>query len=541
MVGIGANFALDGLPAEVLFTITAYLGGQDLKDLRLCCKRLASIVEPRVFEDIVVVPYQESFERLSYLANHQKLRKYVQGVTYDCRRLAVDDEPKYDPTFTRLWALSTTTKINRFSPVDMTEVLSQRRTLQRTFLSPDSASAAEEEQLRSGFGALVKLQRVVVKGGHDDNLHNTHPARFHQQMVKKAQLVPNTYICYSSKRRVELTLEALLKSGRAISDLRLENVNWLALGPLRNILASVQHLRLCPQNAAPHGWRRLDPAIHDAYREVGFCLNHPVRHNLQNLEIWFLPLIPWIEELEQNDLREMILFSAYLFSSKCHYPGLRKLHIGTYYTYEHDLLEFLTRASPTLRSLSMEHLGLLADRQDLSPATNVDIMVTSPAWIRPPSACWVKVIKFLHSDMNLEHVSFLGTLVSHAQRWICRDQDSAHRQWKDSFDQVSDRGQLRGILNSYPERARTNIVGWIGSGDGVLCHLIYDRQNCLRSRIQRYVIEGGDCPLDSLAVGGQLNSEGYEERLKLGKGDYSWEIISPTMAEAGPTEGVAVG
>jgi hypothetical protein len=187
-------------------------------------------------------------------------------------------------------------------------------------------------------------------------------------------------------------------------------------------LASVQQLRLCLQHAAPNG-----PTIHDTYRQPGLCLNHPVRDNLQNLEISFQPSNLWLEELEQTDLKELVLFPAYLFNSKCHYPGLRKLHIGTYYTYEDDLLELLTRASSTLKSLSLEHIGLLADRQDQLPAANTD-MVASAAWMRPPSACWVKVINFLQSDMNLELVSFLGTIVSHAQRWTCRDQDSAHRE-----------------------------------------------------------------------------------------------------------------
>jgi hypothetical protein len=529
------GLVLDGLPVEVLLTITNYLGGQDLKDFRLCCKRLASIVEAQLFEDIVVVPYQESFERLSHLVQHESLSTHVQSVTYDCRRLAVDDEPEYDTIFAWMWALSTTTKTRRSSIADVTAVLSQRRRLHRTFLSLESDCVFEEEQLRSAFSALNKLQRVVVIG-HDDNLHRLDPARFHRQMVEKAQLIPNTYVSYPSKERVKLTLAALQEAGQAISDLRLENVDWLALGPLQQLLASVRHLRLCLQNADPHG-----PTIHDAYRQLGYCLNHPVRNNLQSLEIVFRPSNLWLEELEQNDMAEAVLYPAYLFNSKCHYPALRKLQISTYYTYEHDLLDFLARSSSTLRSLTFEHICLLAEHQDLLPAANTNSTLVPSAWIGRPSACWVKVMKFLQSDMNLKHVSFLGTLVSSAQRWICQDQDSAHREWKDSFDQVSDRGQLRGILGSYPEPIRTSIVGWKDSTDGGTRHLIYDRQNCLRSRIQRFIVEGGDFPLDSVAAGAQLDGNGYKERVKLGNGDYSWEIIYPAMAEAGPTENVPVG
>lgn len=531
MSKLEAILALDDLPAEVLFLITGYLGGQDLKHLRLSCKYLASIVEPRLFEDIVVVPYQKSFQALSSLANHGSLRTHVQSVTYDCRRLAVEDEPTHDLTSTKIYAMSATVIINRSGTVDMTDVLVQRHTLQNTFLYPESGATAEEEQLRSCFSAFVKLRRVVVQGSHEDKLHSNRAPRFHEQMVVKAQLMPNSYAYYPCKRRLEFILAALHKSGCAISDLWLENVDWLGLGPLRDVLGSIKHLRLCFENAAPHGM-----SINSAYHKLGLCLNHPVRNNLQNLEISIRPSKLWLEELEQVDLKEIVLWPAYIFNSACHYPGLRKLYIGKYYTYEHDLLEFLAGASPTLRSLSLEHIGLLADRKILGAATTLNNIMTSPAWIRSPSGCWVKVIKFLQSKMKLEHVSFLGTLASSNQRWACRDQNSAHRKWLDSFNQISDRGQLRGILNSYPERDGTRIVGWIDSSDGATQHLLYDRQNCLRSRIQRFIVEGGDCPLDSLAVLAQLDGKGFAERMKLGKGDYSWEIISPALAQVGPTE-----
>jgi hypothetical protein len=130
----------------------------------------------------------------------------VQSVTYDCRRLAVDDEPKYNLTFTRMWSLSATIMISRSGIVDMTEVLSQRRALQRTFLDPDSDATAEEEQLRSCFSAYVRLHRIVVKGSHGDKLRTT---RFHRQMVVKAQLIPNTYASYLTEKRVKLILVAL--------------------------------------------------------------------------------------------------------------------------------------------------------------------------------------------------------------------------------------------------------------------------------------------------------------------------------------------
>jgi hypothetical protein len=436
----------------------------------------------------------------------------------------------------RAWALSTTTTIDKSGIVGMADVLSQRWTLEKSFLDPESDATAEEEQLRSCFSAFDKLHRVVVRGSHEDKPHHNHAPRFHEQMVMKAQLIPNRYTFYHSRRRLELILVALYKSGRAISELRLENVGWLGLNPLRDILGSIKHLRLYFENAAPHG-----PIINEAYRKLGLCLTHPVRNNLQTLEIGIRPSKLWLEELEQVDLKEIVLWPAYIFNSTCHYPGLRKLCIGKYYTHERDLVEFLERASPTLRSLSLEHIGLLADRQNLVTAANLNNTMTSPESIGSRSGCWVRVVRFLQSKMKLEHVSFLGTLVSGNQRWTCRDQNAAHRQWLDSLDQTSDRGQFRGILNSYSEHDRTRIVGWIVGSDGGTQHLFYDRPNCLRSRIQRFIVEGGNCPLDVLAVGAQLDGKGFAERMKLGKGDYSWEILGPAFVQGGPREELLVG
>ena len=386
-------------------------------------------------------------------------------------------------------------------------------------------STAEEAQLRFLFKSCSRLQRVVIKGGHDNNLHRTEPATFHEQMVQEAQLSPNTYTTYSSRLRVMLTLAALQQSGREISDLQLESVEWLALGPLAQLLPILQHLRLCFQDATPS-----EPVIHNAYRQLGQTLNQPPRSKLETLEIWFLSPDTWLQKSQHASFHAMAC-PAYLFNAKCHYPGLNKLHIGAYWTYEHDLLDYLKRASSSLRSLSLEHIGLVAMREDLLPIINMNVMVTYPPWTEPPSACWVKIIKFLQSDMDLEHVSFRGTLVSKDQKFVCRDQESAHQDWVNSFDKVSDRGQLRSVLNSIPDFARTNIVGWTEGDDGKMHCRFYDQDNCLKSRIERFIVDGGDCPLDNVAVGVELDEEGLESRFSLGTGDYSWSIISPASSQ----------
>ncbi len=520
--------ALPTLPTEVLLTIISHLTGQDLKCLRQCCKRFVSAVGPYLFENIVVVPYRESFERSNSLAEHEMISNHVQSVTYDCRRLAIDDEPKFNDSYARLWSLSNTKHTARASVVNLSEVLVLRRRLQQSFLSMQLMDSTNEEaQLRFLFKSCSRLQRVLIRGRHDNNnnLHSAEPSTFHQHMVQEAQLSQNSYTTYSSRHRVMLTLAALQKSGREISDLQLESIEWLALGPLGQLLPTLKHLRLCLQDATPS-----DAVIHNAYRQLGQTLNQPPRDKLESLEIWFVPPEMWLDR-SQHASFHAISCPAYLFNAKCYYPGLKQLHIGTYWTYEHDLLAFLKRASFSLKSLTFSHVGLVAMREDLLPIVNMNVMVSYPPWTEPPSACWVKVMKFLQSEMSLEHVSFCGTLISKEQKFICRDRESIHQDWANSFDKSSDRAQLRGVLSSVSEQDGGKIVGWTESEDREMHRQFHDHDNCLKSRVERFIINGGECPLDSVAAGVDISEDRREARYKLGNGDYSWDIVSPASPQ----------
>lgn len=98
-----------------------------------------------------------------------------------------------------------------------------------------------------------------------------------------------------------------------------------------------------------------------------------------------------------------------------------------------------------------------------------------------PSECWTSIIKYLQSKSDLTHVLLNGHLDdSHFERWTSHSLDDCPLE----------------------EGAET-----------------YHGQGSLRSRIERFILHGGDCPL--------LNDLQSMERTVDGEyGDHSWHFLN---------------
>ena len=68
-------------PAEVLLIICKRSSRRELKFLRRTCKAVAKMVEPLLFEEVVVVPCQESFQNAIALTRQPVLGTMVQWLT----------------------------------------------------------------------------------------------------------------------------------------------------------------------------------------------------------------------------------------------------------------------------------------------------------------------------------------------------------------------------------------------------------------------------------------------------------------------------
>ena len=78
-----ADPVIPKLPREIIQIILNYLPGKALKNFRLCSKTLAILVEPRLFERMVLVPYIDCLEGFANLMCGNKIAQHVRLIHYD--------------------------------------------------------------------------------------------------------------------------------------------------------------------------------------------------------------------------------------------------------------------------------------------------------------------------------------------------------------------------------------------------------------------------------------------------------------------------
>ena len=276
-------------------------------------------------------------------------------------------------------------------------------------------------------------------------------------------------------------LSAIYTSGQKISSLELDGVGWGLFEETfmessaealrtRKLLSNLRQFQLRISSTGTNA------KCTGAYGRLGSLLCEPPLYRLGVLELQLRYPCDW-HQILPGFFRYPHLSSIHLLQSFTCYPALKELHLGGFFTTEEDFLAFLRRHATTLVRLSLGDLGLLPARKLEDPTG------------KSPSTCWVKILKKIHLMLNLEEVGFRGTLASATQRWHC--------------------GQLR---------ISTNTRTRVGLADRP-CH-----PKSLKGRVERFVVQGGECPLDCLAVGTQNRGRTKIARQKLGTGDESWRI-----------------
>ncbi|MCJ1265140.1 hypothetical protein MMC22_005015 [Lobaria immixta] len=124
-----------------------------------------------------------------------------------------------------------------------------------------------------------------------------------------------------------------------------------------------------------------------------------------------------------------------LLRYRSRWPVLQRLVLEGFNTTEYAFKRFLKSHAASLKFLGISNMEfpLLGDGDTE----------------QQPTGSIVSLIKFLQFSLNLEHVEFSGTLCNH---------------WDE---------------------------GWVVNWDNEFTH----DEHCLRSRIQRFIVHGGDCPL----------------------------------------------
>lgn len=178
---------------------------------------------------------------------------------------------------------------------------------------------------------------------------------------------------------------------------------------------------------------------------------------LQTLEISF-------EILTYND-REWIVKLSELFGAGAHWPNLKRLKLQALGATDISLKKLLTTHAASLRSLELAHIILEQYQQDGEERRG----------------SWVEIIPFLQTSLRLDTVRLGGYLRNGwDEKWILRDPDESYH-WLPEAKQPPERG------------------------------------SCLKHRVERFVVEGGPCPL--------LMPHEAAERDCVGFGDESWRYL----------------
>lgn len=148
-----------------------------------------------------------------------------------------------------------------------------------------------------------------------------------------------------------------------------------------------------------------------------------------------------------------------------HWPSLKDLRLGGFFTDWKTLRELLITHANNLCSLELSSIFIVAGQAPLAAGSE--------------SCSWVSVIQFLRKSLQLSYVRLDGQLSAPGEEWWIRD-DSQHQGL----------GEL--IINDDRESA----------------------EECLRDRIHQYILKGGEeCPLRPPGTNGSEN-----------RGDYSWKV-----------------
>ncbi len=147
---------------------------------------------------------------------------------------------------------------------------------------------------------------------------------------------------------------------------------------------------------------------------------------------------------DENRLADILQFRS-------SWPHLTTINLKGFFTDGATLVNFLESHSSTLRSLEL---------------TNISILVLTDEPKIPPgsvTASWVSIIRFLENSLHLKHIILNG--------YFSYCEDGLRDFWYSSTD-------YKARLSNTQER-----------------DLFVYRPDCLRLRIQRFIVEGGECPL----------------------------------------------
>jgi hypothetical protein len=456
----GSPQCLPSLPAEILISIFHQVDLRSLKCLRQSCKSFCPLVEPILFHTTVIVPHIDSLKTLVSLSEHPTLRHCVQRLIYDNRwgNFTSLLRGRYCKDYGILdWRGNT---IARKKDLQASGLLDQ---LSREVLTKDSIDV-EIAYLSRSLSMLPSLSSLWCQ--EPDvwlRRDSTRIPSFYARALTKDQVDAPRWdnLGYPDDPLgswgVLSVLTAMFATKMSVLDLRIDDVGW------KEMFRSTHRLDVFRTVLAPV--RRLKFSttddltgyVADAFPNVGSVVAS--MSCLQDLELNF-------HYSEFSPPRRWSLGSGEYWEM----PRSSVSEIfpkQTYFPHLVRLSLFGFRSEETrLLSFLERHARTLSVLQ----LGNATLISDACSGAHP---CWVRVIRRLQADLDLKEMRFAKLLNGSSQRW-----------------KISDLGE-------------------------------YSGPDCLKAQVEHFVVHGGTCPLEDVAVGARQDGE----RKSRGSfyGDSSWK------------------
>lgn len=431
-------------PAEVVQMICTGLSTADLKSMRLVCRKLSHMVAPSLYRSILLKPNVGSFRRMQSIAAHPRFRNYVKTLVYS--GIMLQPLGKYSMSekgYRKANGQGSSAEAYSYAIEEFKESFTDH-----LFADPHRKYCDGEWRKRTpkilgreyaylvnSMRSLPRLEEVCYDSGeHCSSPSHDGPIGLNNLTSIGRDVLVEPIPTGGHKCRIEqptLLLSAAYTAQKNVTSIRASIVPLAAFEQLDHIYIALTEVTRACQIFS------LQTSF-DPFHRIGesvlssMLANAPLLHTL---ELSFGRL--------SDDYSPGIVGLKGLFDQRKHWPNLKRLQLQGMYAIESLLMEVLTLHASTLRSLRLGDIRL-REHERLPSADNY--------------GSWVSIIQFLQSSMGLQHMSFEGTLSNGwDEAWCIRDPDQG-KVWNTSMQESA--------------------VGL-----------------CLKHRVERFVVEGGDFPL----------------------------------------------
>lgn len=461
------------LPAELIIQICENLDQADLKTFRLTCKKFSYAAEASLFRRVLLRRNVESFMKLRLIADHPRISELVKAICYSGKMFFNAHRCKnlnhWSKSFIgqgqgiglRHRYSSAIRAFSRTLTVAELEVHYKNFCAHRHSEQLMQKHDIETQDLTSVIAKLPQLDEVCFARGEHHELPKDDPISFDQfSSIARETLVEPDW--HGGKRFHAAQFTALLKAAHTVQKplhtIKALGVPWSAFQQSKE----VADIMASATKACRYLRIEWDFVKHRGTGSANLAKFIACSPYLQTLEIFSIRYV-WVCDSSWT------LKLSEILEARAHWPHLKRLKLGSVRATEISLMNLLMTHATSLESLELADVYLEGYHQDGKEC----------------HGSWVEILLFLQRYLCLKTCR-LGGILSNGldEAWELRDPDESEF-WRDACGRPKE-----------------------GS--------------CLKHRIERFVVEGGTCPLPTPHAAKESGGWSY---IDLG-GDRSWRFYS---------------